>query len=257
MLIEEIIITEPEAIFSVVETSNVTCFGGNDGLASIQTTNGGTSPYDIQWNDPNLSTGPVASNLPAGNFQFTITDSNECESIQTVIINEPDELLLTVVTVTNESGQGNNGLIDVDIVGGVEPYIFDWSNGSDLEDQENIPAGEYTLTVIDANGCEVASETIVITSTVSTNFLSAEENISLYPNPTNGEFVVDFDLVTSDKIEIEILDVIGRQVYTIKKENIQQDKINLDLENQADGIYMVKIKLRDTWMVQKVVKQPE
>jgi len=255
MLIEEITITEPDAIFSVVETFNVTCFGGNDGLASIQTTNGGTSPYSIQWNDPNLSFGPVASNLPAGNFQFTITDGSECESIQTVIINEPDELVLSVITVNNESGQGDNGLIDVEVVGGVEPYIFDWSNGSNLEDQENIPAGEYTLTVIDANGCEVASETIVVTSTVSIDFLSTDENISLYPNPTNGEFVLDFDLTTNDNIEIEILDVIGRKIYTTHQEKVQKDKINFDLENQADGIYMVKIKLRDSLMIQKVVKQ--
>ena len=56
-----------------------------------------------------------------------------------------------------------DGVIDIDINGGVQPYDYSWSNGSDVEDLFDIGAGTYSLTVIDLNGCELFVEPVVLT----------------------------------------------------------------------------------------------
>lgn len=45
----------------------------------------------------------------------------------------------------------SNGSIDVNIIGGVPPYVYAWSDGATTEDRTGLPPGTYTLTVTDAN----------------------------------------------------------------------------------------------------------
>lgn len=46
-----------------------------------------------------------------------------------------------------------DGMVDLTVSGGVEPYTFDWSTGDDTEDLTGIEDGVYTVTVTDATGC--------------------------------------------------------------------------------------------------------
>ncbi len=70
-----------------------------------------------------------------------------------VSLTQPAEIV-TSGFVTNSTCGGNDGAINIDIQGAQAAYTVSWSNGATTEDLTNIPAGTYTVTVTDGNGCQ-------------------------------------------------------------------------------------------------------
>ena len=69
-----------------------------------------------------------------------------------VVINEPDSIQINGAITQAQCG-GNDGAITLNISGAFPPFTFLWSNGAVTQDLTNIPAGNYTVNVTDANGC--------------------------------------------------------------------------------------------------------
>ncbi|MCB0398000.1 MAG: SprB repeat-containing protein, partial [Flavobacteriales bacterium] len=92
-------------------------------------------------------------NLTAGNYCVTVTDANTCTATMCVTISEPPALNLSTTVVNVTCYDGANGSIDLTVSGGTTPYSYLWSNGNTAQDNVNLEAGTYTVTVTDANGC--------------------------------------------------------------------------------------------------------
>ena len=150
-------VTEPTNLTASVTPTNVPCFNGM-GSADLTVT-GGTSPYTYSWD--NGATTEDLSAVPAGTYNVTITDANGCTTTQTTTITQPAFALDVTATVVNALVNGGNGSADATVTGGTTPYTYSWSNGATTEDI-TAPAGTYTLTVTDANGC-----TDVVTVTIT------------------------------------------------------------------------------------------
>jgi gliding motility-associated-like protein len=92
--------------------------------------------------------------LGPGSYTVTIVDSKPCTIKRTFIILEP-QLLALSANVTNafDCDNANSGAINLLVAGGTAPFTYVWSNGATTEDLANIPAGNYLVTVKDANGC--------------------------------------------------------------------------------------------------------
>lgn len=149
-----VVIGSPTALVLVMDSTAVTCNGLNNGAASV-TVSGGTAPYSYIWNDPLSQTTNPATGLGAGSYQVIVTDANTCADSAQVIISEPDSLLMTIDNVVNVLCNGAaTGAISVSTTGGTPAYTYLWSNGGGSnEDLTNATAGNYTLTVTDANAC--------------------------------------------------------------------------------------------------------
>jgi gliding motility-associated-like protein len=151
LLIDSVTITEPTPLTSTIATTDINCFGGNTGNTTI-TVGGGTLNYSYLWS--NGQGGNNISSLTTGTYTVTVTDGNGCTLVDTAIINQPATGLSTSLTQVNVScNGGNDGEMVVSVLGGTLPYSYLWSN-VDLDSiANNIPAGNYTVTVTDSNGC--------------------------------------------------------------------------------------------------------
>ncbi len=165
-------ITQPPAISLSTVVTNVNCFGGTTGSMNL-TVSGGTTPYTFLWSDG--ATTEDRSGRVAGTYSVTVTDANGCMTSKSVTITQPAALGSTE-THTNLSCLGStNGSIDLSVSGGSTPYTFRWSDGVTTEDRSGLAAGNYSVTVTDANGCTtsrsvmIAQPAVVIFSTLPVN----------------------------------------------------------------------------------------
>jgi outer membrane protein OmpA-like peptidoglycan-associated protein/uncharacterized protein (DUF2141 family) len=154
-------ITEPIALSaSMIDSRNVSFFGGEDGKIDIEV-GGGVGPYSYKWS--NESVAQNISNLKAGNYSVRITDATGCTKMMNVTIDQPMALSVSIDNTRNILCYGENtGEINVSVMGGVPPYQYNWNNGASTQDIEKIPAGEYKLTVTDANGRQRMVDTTLL-----------------------------------------------------------------------------------------------
>ncbi|MFL5753415.1 MAG: hypothetical protein ACJ76F_08410, partial [Bacteroidia bacterium] len=133
--------------------TNVSCFGGTNGSASVSVT-GGQTPYTYSWNSAPAQTTATASNLPVGTYTVTMTDALGCTATSSVTVTQPTALSVTG-TVTNVScPSGSNGSITATPAGGTAPYTYLWTGGGQTTATiSSLVAGTYTVTVTDAKGC--------------------------------------------------------------------------------------------------------
>ena len=155
---------------------NISCHGANDGTIDL-TVSGGIAPYTYQWSEGGNT--EDRTNLSAGIYSVTVTDSKGCTNTLEIDITEPDPLVITGA-VSNYNGFGvsqngaSDGSIDITISGGVAGYNYNWTtaNGSGLiqgnQDQSGLSPGTYNITVTDSNGC-IISSTFTITEPEDTD----------------------------------------------------------------------------------------
>jgi hypothetical protein len=145
-------VNEPPALNLSGTVTDVKCNGGKDGQIDITVT-GGTPGYTYNWDIP--SSNEDQSGLIAGTYCVTVTDANGCTIEDCFTVNEPPALNLSGTVTDVKCNSGNDGQIDITVVGGTPGYTFNWGNGNTNEDLSNIQAGVYCVTVTDANGCTV------------------------------------------------------------------------------------------------------
>ncbi|MCI5080297.1 MAG: pre-peptidase C-terminal domain-containing protein, partial [Saprospiraceae bacterium] len=202
----EITIYESQANLLEVVGQNGDC--GELGQATA-TIIGGTPPYSLVWTGPFSGSTPLAggsfqlSNLPSGTYNFTLTDAMGCVDQETIVISNPDEL---VVNMTMDNGEcGLNGSIGLTFTGGLGTYTITWSgpaSGSstvtgNVFTINDLPTGSYTVTVEDESGC-LESETVVINN--------LPNDLDIIPTPIDG--VCD----QNGSIWLDILNGVGPYV---------------------------------------------
>jgi hypothetical protein len=147
-------IAEPAAAVTATATANiVSCFGGNNGSASV-TAAGGTGMYSYNWS-PSGGTSATAVSLSAGSYTCTVMDANMCSTDVNVSITEPAAAVTATATANNVSCfGGNNGSASVTAAGGTGMYSYAWSpSGGTAAAATGLSAGSYTCMVMDANMC--------------------------------------------------------------------------------------------------------
>ncbi|MBC7884562.1 MAG: fibronectin type III domain-containing protein [Saprospiraceae bacterium] len=144
----------------------------NDAVASIsaQVLNG-KSPYDFNWSNGIQYIKPEAtdiiSNLPAGDYQVTITDNQGCTGNSEIIrLEEKEAYFYTVDEVSsNDCRQDSSGFISIHITGGSKPIDVSWNDGQySGQTIQNLPNGVYSATITDSKLCSIHAENIFITS---------------------------------------------------------------------------------------------
>jgi gliding motility-associated-like protein len=168
-------VTEPPAFHFTSSQDSVSCFGGSDGIATINVT-GATPPYTYLWNTG--ANTPTAMNLNASFHTVIITDSLSCQAVTLVQVLQPPQLLTdSLPTRAVTCFLSTNGTAAVYAKGGTKSYKYKWSDpaGQTTQKAINLAAGTYTVTVTDAKGCSI---TAMATVGSPTQVIAAAINVS-------------------------------------------------------------------------------
>jgi plastocyanin len=134
-----------------LETTPVSCWGGDDGSANVEVGNG-YPPYEITWHD-----GSNQNNIPgltAGTYLLSVYDSKGCKVFENFTINSPDSLDVQILELTEPLCLGvADGRIEVSATGGTPDYSYAWNTGRNRDNITNIDAGSLQVLVTDANNC--------------------------------------------------------------------------------------------------------
>ena len=148
--------------FSVNTFGNDNFCSNNGASISALAIGGGTPPYTFNWDTPNNDVTANVSNLATGIYNVTVSDVNGCTSTSNVTVTSLNAGPTLSAAPINVSCFGaSDGVIDLTINATAATSIS-WSNGVNSEDLANLAAANYTVVVVDANGC-IASTTVAIT----------------------------------------------------------------------------------------------
>jgi hypothetical protein len=230
-------INEPSLILVGYAQTNVSCYGGNNGALSLNLS-GGVAPYTYLWSDQ--SENAQINNLGAGPVSVQVTDLNGCNGQMDFTITAPASPLVVNATITNAtSSTALDGAIDLTTTGGTAPYTYVWSTTETTADLSDIGVGVYLITITDDNGCSLAT-TFQINSTAGLTTATAVD-WKLYPNPANEWVTLDFSGTAVENFEI--LDLLGKTVW---KQNVDSEKVELQLIDFPAGTYFVKTQIGTT-----------
>ena len=193
LLLDSVIINQPLKILVNEIIANSKCYGESSGSA-ILNISGGVAPYANNWfGANNLS-------LLAGSYPYNITDDNNCSFSGIVIIQQPNDIIVSTIVTPSSCPSTNDGSVAPTIVGGIPPYNINWAGVNPA----NLISGNYEFTVIDSNLC-IDSNQVIVYPLSNITVQPTIDNISCF-GKCNGEI----SLFISNGIfpyQIEILDI--------------------------------------------------
>ncbi len=224
---------------SIVQPS---CYGGSDG--SITTAvQGGQPEYVFNW-DHGIGNVQSPSGLEAGVYVLSVNDGQGCSVALSVTLNQPAQIVVNS-TVVDDDGTGT-GAVFLTISGGASPYSASWSNGETGTAVSGLDAGDYEVTVTDANDC---FEVVTITVGGSTAIGDpSRPSLKVFPNPSNGIFRVEGAGPMED---LTVNDMLGRRIGV----EVMDNDGRLRILEPVPGIYLLQWKtVEDVVSVRLVVE---
>jgi hypothetical protein len=222
-------ITEPtELIAEVTLNTPISCYGFEDGSASASAT-GGTSGYAYAWN--NSDTTSSITGLATGTYTVSITDVNGCLSENSIQLDQPDPLTLTLDDTIQLASEF---LSSTPLVAPSGYSTYSWSTGSTDSTTIASGAGWHYLTVTDSNDCE-AYDSIYVVITVGMANIPNQNSITIFPNPADQEVKIRINNnIVPDRVQVISLE--GRTMMSKRQTGI------LDISHLSSGIYIMNVE---------------
>lgn len=178
---------------------------------------GGIPPYSVVWS--NGSTNDVLSLLCAGDYSFTLTDSQGCIDTGTIPI-VVDSALSSVLTIhlfsiTNDDISPEcTGSIQLQPEGGAAPYTYNWSNNNNNYGNDSLCPGVYTITISDASGDTISQSFPIYNGSViySTNPFPDSTVVSNLDFGLIEDCTIDFASIDTAYLYTSFLDTLNQQV---------------------------------------------
>ncbi len=232
-------------IDTVAYTSTIACNAAGTGTIDLTVTASGDT---YVWS--NGATTEDLSNLNPGSYNVTVTDATGC----TTSLVSPVEINFTIppfvaLTITNTSiVGGTDGSILLTTLNGQQPFTFLWSNGATTQDISNLPAGNYSATVTDANGC-TGTATATVSEPVGVSEILAN-GISIYPNPVADNLIVDFNSLLHQNT-IQLFDMYGKLVREYN--DFSGAKLKIERNELSAGTYFLRINNSENSVGTKII----
>ncbi len=139
--------------------------------------------------------------LPSGMYDVTVEDSDGCQVISSIAIGQPEAITASLTTRDLVCPQDSSGTIEVTSMGGSGAHTYTWSSGGTTSIESNLSSGDYSLTINDTNGCEVAIDTS-LRAIDTLPPIARTDSVVVYID-SSGSVVITADLLdagSSDKL---------------------------------------------------------
>ncbi len=145
-------IAAPEALSGQITlVQHPVCNNNQNGSASAMAS-GGTPPYTYLWSDGQTTT--TATGLGAGLHTATVTDAAGCTFSEAITLTAQYEMFSAFSVMQNLACHGDSTAeVTASAMGGVAPFSYQWAHGPQSPSLSGLPAGTYSVTIMDANGC--------------------------------------------------------------------------------------------------------
>ena len=205
----------------IVETSSILCAGDNNGSIRVNAS-GGIMPYTFSIDGNNFQSENTFENLSANNYTIIVRDVNNLETQLSYTLSEPMPLSLDAA-ITND-------MVVINALGGTPPYEYNIDGGNFQTANQffNLPSGDYTFEVRDANNC---SNTI-------------DANINFIKLSGEANLVQSISCAGAEDGSIEAVAIGGNAPYSYSLDGINFQNAAL-FSNLASGVYSIVIRDND------------
>ncbi|MCX6254827.1 MAG: gliding motility-associated C-terminal domain-containing protein [Bacteroidia bacterium] len=231
---------------------NISCNGLANGSIQVIPTSG-LAPFVYNWTGPGGFTANTQDipDLKAGQYVLSIIDDNYCSTIETINLTEPGRLGM-VITLSASTAGGfnincagdNTGFIGIEPLNQVKTVDYLWSDGLFGKTRMNLPAGDYSVILIDANNCH-ASSTITLTEPdsiklvfdISQPFCPDKPDGEIRLNATGGVSGTDYSYKWSDNSTSRNISNILPGFYKVSVKDLNgcsvKDSVNVEPLNET------------------------
>ena len=189
---DNVTLNDPPQLTASAVGTDVTCNGGADGTATV-TGVGGTVAIDYSYLWTDFQTTAAIGGKTAGCYTVTVTDDNGCSATADYCPSQPTVVTVTTTQVDPFCGQ-STGTITATGAGGTPGYTYNWSDGQTTQTATGLPAGTYTVTATDGNGCTGTISATLIDQPGVTATASVNANASCEGTCNDGEVTVSGDI---------------------------------------------------------------
>ena len=245
-------ITQPSAVVVSITggSSSVSCFGLADGAINMNVS-GGQSPYTYSWTNTAATTDDLSS-LAAGTYTLTATDANGCSGTGAAVVIADALAINTSISSTPASNSASSdGTATVVATGGTGSFSYSWddANGQTTATAVALASGNYTVEITDGNGCS-AIDVIFVDFGSAITELSLND-LNIYPNPTDKNIVVSFELNDTRDIKISFYSTIGNLILS-ETANVNALYFkSFDVSTLSTGVYFIEISGEEGKVVKK------
>lgn len=215
---------------------------------------GGNGNKNIVWSNGNTTTNN--NNLISGVYRLTITDGQGCKITDstTIISNTPIAPIIAFNMETNTIECTSDAVSFEWFKDGLAYQI----NGNPVTTQNTIAttSGTYSVNSIDANGCESTSNDLLVTISGILNQDTKIGALSIYPNPSEGQFHISFNGKNTTANGIQVFDLLGKMIEQIELKTIgNQFETEINLSAFATGTYLVRVNTTSGVISKRIFKK--
>jgi hypothetical protein len=117
-------------------------------------------------------------------------------------------------------------------------------------------SGNYEVEATDANGCVGDSETFELTCCTGIDETAFDGSVNIYPNPTNGDFIVDITMNASHEFTLDLVDLVGKVIWTDATiGTTDQIRKQYSVKELTNGVYFLRVIADNKMSVVKLIKQ--
>lgn len=251
-IVEDTIEIKSTSLLSTsVNTTNISCYGKNDGTINVSTA-GAVSPVTYAWNNGDIT--QMINNLIPGTYSVTITDGNGCLNVQTASISQPLPIVAGFIASTDTVNLSvSNAITFQDTSSGASIYSWDFGDASSMETSKNSThyysySGNYTVMQVVSNGnCyDTAYSTVVVIDSLATSIID-KSNLPSYVKVVydHENVYLSFNFSPKKNVTINLYNSIGEKVDTYSTARIDKGLIKLNAANLLEGVYIAQIQADD------------